>query len=314
MRGLWLESGTLELRGAIPVPAVMEGEAMVQVLRAGICATDLQLIAGYYPFTGVLGHEFVGRVVDGPDPLRGRRVVGEINASCGSCVHCAAGRPRHCSERTVLGIVGRHGAFADYLALPAANLHPVPDTLTDDAAIFVEPLAAALRIREQVELGPDDRVLIVGDGKLAQLVARGLAPSGCQLTVLGRHARKLALLRHLELEAVLEAPNRLFDVAVDCTGNAGGFAIARAALRPQGKLVLKSTYAGDLTVDASAIAVDEIEIIGSRCGPFGPAIDMLAAGLDVAPLIEARYVLGDAIAAFEHAGRRGALKVLVDID
>lgn len=363
MRGLWLEGGEARLRDDVPLPRPPEGEALVRVLRAGICNTDLELVRGYYPFTGVLGHEFVGVVEEvdgdsgaaarGPRPeLVGRRVVGEINAACGSCRECRAARPTHCADRTVLGIVGRDGAFAEYLLLPVENLHPVPDALSDDAAVFTEPLAAALEIREQVQVRPGDRVLLVGDGKLGQLVARVLALAGCELVAVGRHPRKLALMEATGARTV-RAPDaasgesirgdrsarhaggsdgvggdppqarelppgiepRSFDVAVECTGNPSGFALARAALRPRGTLVLKSTYAGALTLDASSVVVDELTLVGSRCGPFLPALRLLEAGLvDPTPLIDARYPLTEAEAALAHAARRGILKVLLEME
>ncbi|MDX1501464.1 MAG: alcohol dehydrogenase catalytic domain-containing protein [Thermoanaerobaculia bacterium] len=317
MIGVWLEQRRLSLREDLPEPAPGEDEAVVRVTLAGICNTDLELVRGYYPFTGVPGHEFVGVVDAGPPELLGRRVVGEINArppGCG-CEACRAGRTTHCERRTVLGIVGRDGAFAQRLALPAENLHPVPDGVPDEAAVFVEPLAAALRIREQIDVEPDDRVLVVGDGKLGQLIARALAATGCRLTVAGRHEAKLAPLRRLGIAAV--AASELdragpFDVAVDAAGNPGGFDLARRALRPGGTLVMKSTYAGRLELDASSLVVDEITVVGSRCGPFSPALELLARGeLDPRPLISARYPLSEALAALDHAAQRGALKVLL---
>ena len=194
MQGVWLEAGHLTSRDDLPVPEPGEGEALVRVALAGICGTDLELVKGYMPFAGIPGHEFVGIVERGPEAILGRRVVGEINASCGRCPACRAGRRNHCPGRTVLGIAGRHGSFAEYLTLPAGNLHPVPEAVPDEAAVFTEPLAAALRIGEQIRIRPEDRVLVVGDGRLGQLVARTLALTGCDLTVAGRHERKMDLL------------------------------------------------------------------------------------------------------------------------
>jgi threonine dehydrogenase-like Zn-dependent dehydrogenase len=307
----------LRLRDDVPKPVPPDEEALIRVLRAGICNTDLELVRGYYPFTGILGHEFVGVVEYGPDALLGRRVVGEINAVCGGCGACRAGRPTHCERRTVLGIVKRHGAFAEYLTLPIANLHVVPDSLSTDAATFTEPLAAALEIQEQVAIRPGDRVLVVGDGKLGQLTAQTLALTGCDLLVVGRHAAKLGLLseRGIPTGAVEAVRPSSYDIAVECTGNPEGFALAITALRPRGTLVMKSTYAGALTLDASAIVVHEITLVGSRCGPFAPALGLLEAGrVDVEPMIHARYPLGDGLRGFEEAARSGVLKVLLSAE
>ncbi|UKO98401.1 MDR/zinc-dependent alcohol dehydrogenase-like family protein [Nostoc sp. UHCC 0870] len=316
MKGLWLENNQLQLRTDIQIPEPPAGEALVRVLRAGICNTDLELLRGYYPYTGVLGHEFVGLVEQGPKHLVNQRVVGEINAVCGHCRFCRRGQPTHCENRTVLGIVNRHGAFADYLCLPVENLHPVPENVPTDIATFTEPLAAALEIQQQVSICADDRVLVVGDGKLGQLVAQTLALTGCQLLVVGRHQDKLANLeaRGIKTGLVDTVTDRTFDISVECTGNPEGFAIARRALRPRGTLVLKSTYAGNLSFDASALVVDEITLIGSRCGPFPAALDLLAAEkVDVKPLIHASYPLNEALEAFAQAQRRGVLKVLLEI-
>ena len=255
-------------------------------------------------------------VEDGPAALVGKRVVGEINAVCGMCRACVAGRRTHCERRSVLGIVGRDGAFAEYLLLPIENLHRVPESVSTDAAVFTEPLAAALEIQQQVAIGPADRVLVVGDGKLGQLVAQTLALTGCALCVVGRHEAKLGLLRERGIETMREdgVDRGSFDVAVECTGNPEGFNAARRALRPRGTLVLKSTYAGALTLDASAVVVNELTLVGSRCGPFTPALDLLSGGrVSVEPLIHARYPLARAMRAFEHAQRPGVLKVLVDV-
>jgi threonine dehydrogenase-like Zn-dependent dehydrogenase len=317
MRALWLEDQSLRLRDDVPPPAPPPGEALVRVLLAGVCNTDLELVNGYYPFTGVPGHEFVGRVERSPDrpELDGRRVVGEINASCGACAACGAGRPTHCENRSVLGIAKRNGAFAEYLALPAANLHPVPDSLPDEAAVFAEPTAAALEVRQQVRIGPGDRVVVIGTGKLGSLVAQGLASAGCDIVVAGRHPRSLAILASFGLKTSLVADlqSRSADVAVECTGNPEGLALARKAVRPRGTIVLKSTYRGETTLNLSSIVVDEVTLVGSRCGPFAPALEALAEGaIRTAPLVEARYPLSQVLGAFEHAARPGALKVLVE--
>lgn len=312
MRALWLENRDLRLREDLPAPTP-DGEAIVRVTLAGICNTDVELLRGYYPHTGIPGHEFVGVVEHGPAELVGRRVVGEINATCGACEACRGGRPTHCERRTVLGLSGRHGAFAELLALPAANLHRVPGAVVDEEAVFTEPLAAALQVQAQVPIAAADRVLVVGDGKLGQLVAQTLAVTGCRLLVVGRHAAKLTLLAARGIEtATALPPDRRFDVAVECTGRPSGFAAARTALRPRGTLVLKSTYAGDLTLDASGLVVDEITVVGSRCGPFAPALRLLASrAVDVRPLVHAVFPLERALDAFAEAQRPGVLKVLL---
>jgi threonine dehydrogenase-like Zn-dependent dehydrogenase len=315
MKGLWLEKNQLQLRTDIPVPEPPEGEALVRVLCAGICNTDLELKRGYYPYTGILGHEFVGVVEQGPENLMNQRVVGEINAVCGHCRFCRTGQPTHCENRTVLGIVNRNGAFADYLCLPVENLHRVPDHIPTEVATFTEPLAAALEIQQQVVLHPHNRVLVVGDGKLGQLVAQTLALTECDLLVVGRHQDKLANLEARGIKTGLaDAIAGTFDIAVECTGNPEGFALARRSLRPRGTLVLKSTYAGNLSLDVSSLVVDEITLIGSRCGPFPAALELLAeARVDVKPLIHAHYSLKQGLAAFEDAQSKGSLKVLLDV-
>jgi len=313
VRALWLENRQLRLRDDVARPPSSD-EAVIRLILAGICNTDLELVRGYYPFTGVPGHEFVGVVEEGPANLVGKRVTGEINAICGACPSCLAGRSSHCLNRTVLGIVNRNGAFADYLSLPSRNLYVVPDGIMDDEAVFTEPLAAAIRIQEQVNISGNDRVLVVGDGKLGLLVAQTVALTGCALTVVGRHRSKLEL---LEARGITTASGDSiikgsFDIAIECTGNAQGFTLARNSLRPRGTLVMKSTYAGDLTFNASDAVVDEITLIGSRCGPFAPAIELLRSGrVEVKPMIHATYPLSDALAAFEYATRPGVLKVLL---
>ncbi len=316
MKGLWLADQQLHLRHDLPIPEPIAGEALVRVLQAGICNTDLELLRGYYPYAGVLGHEFVGMVEKGPEHLLGKRVVGEINATCGHCRFCLSNNSTHCENRTVLGIVNRDGAFADYLCLPERNLYPVPDSVSTDAATFTEPLAAALEIQQQVPLQGSDRVLVIGDGKLGQLVAQTLALTGCDLLAVGRHPEKLANLeaRGIKTGFADAVQDRIFDVSVECTGNPEGFAIALRALRPRGTLVLKSTYAGKLSIDASALVVDEITLVGSRCGPFPDALKLLAEHkVDISPLIQARYPLSEGLNAFAHAQRKGILKVLLAI-
>lgn len=314
MKALWLENKQLSLKDNLPIPQPPEGEALIKVLQAGICNTDLELLRGYYPYTGILGHEFVGRVEKGPENLINRAVVGEINVACGECRFCKSGQPTHCENRTVLGIVNRHGAFAEYLTLPIKNLYVVPENVSLDEATFTEPVAAALEIQEQVKITPNEKVLVVGDGKLGQLVAQTLALTGCDLLVIGRHSDKLANLesRGIKVGFADVLKERSFDIAVECTGNPEGFSIARSALRPRGILVLKSTYAANLNLDISGIVVDEITLIGSRCGPFQKAIDLLAQkAINVKSLIQHRYPLEEAISAFESAGKRGVLKVLL---
>ncbi len=330
MIGVWLEDGRVAVRDDLPVPRPGADEARIRVLAAGICGTDLELLRGYRPFRGVPGHEFVGRVEEGPAEWLGWRVVGEINVTCRSrargvvspagpgdptpCRACAAGRPTHCERRAVMGIDGRDGAFAEHLVLPVGNLHRVPDAISDGAAALVEPLAAAFRILEQIEVHASDRVLVVGPGRLGRLVARVLHTTGCDLTVAGRSRPALERIEARGTRGV-HAPDvrrASFDVAIDCTGEAGGFAVARAALRPAGTLVLKSTYAGELTLDASALAVDEITLLGSRCGPFPTAIEALVSRrVEVDDLIDDRVPLVDAVRAFGRAAEPGTPKVLL---
>jgi len=313
-------------------PVRLPGEALVRVRLAGICNTDLELVRGYLSFRGVLGHEFVGEVVQASDPVWvGRRVVGDINAACGECDTCRAGRHTHCPNRTTLGISHRDGAFADYLLLPQANLYPVPEAVPDEKAVFVEPLAAACEILEQVATCPTERVLILGDGKLGLLVAAVLRLTGADLMIIGRHAAKLSIAEswgipvHMMEQGAQHgafassgnppAGIELFDTVIECTGSPAGFAQARRLVRPRGTLVLKSTYHGDLRVDMSGLVVDEIKLVGSRCGPFAPALRMLEMGLiDPTPLISGAFSFSEGQAAFDHAIEPGVLKVLLRPD
>lgn len=318
---IWLEDRKLSLRQDMPVPQPGPGHALIKLRLAGICSTDLELVRGYYPFTGIPGHEFVGEVVDVPgDPAAaaiwaGKRVVGEINLACGKCEACLNGRPTHCERRTVLGIIGHFGVFAGYLSLPVENLHAVPDSVPDEAAVFTEPLAAALEIQQQVAIRPTDRVLVVGAGRLGLLVAQSLALTGCNLSVAVRRDSQRSLLDSWNIHTLEESeiPAGRMDVVVDATGSPAGFTLARRALRPRGILVLKSTYAGDMPVNFSSLVVDEITLVGSRCGPFAPALGMLASRrVDPLPMVQARYTLREGIQAFECASRPGTLKVLLE--
>ena len=305
----------LRLVKSYPEPSPALGEVRIRTVLAGICNTDLEIVRGYTGFHGVLGHEFVGVVEEADDPAwQGRRVVGEINAACGNCPTCRAGRPTHCPNGTTLGINGRDGVLAEYFCLPAENLHLVPDAVPDEVAIFTEPLAAACEILEQVHVQPTDRVILLGDGKLGLLVAQTLALTGCELTVVGRHPDKLAMLANRGIATQVEGAGLegRADVVVECTGQPEGFLAARKMVRPRGTVVLKSTYHGEIQADLSRIVVDEVTLVGSRCGPFAPALRLLAQQLvDVTPMIEAEYRLADALAAFEHAARRGTLKILI---
>lgn len=313
----------LAVRSDYPRPQAHGNEALLRVRLAGVCATDIELLRGYKGgFRGVLGHEFVGEVVHAPaDPSwEGRRVVGEINVGCGECSLCRRGLGKHCRQRTSLGIIGRDGVFAEYTLLPVENLHAVPDPVPDEAAVFAEPLAAAYELLEQAAIGPGMRVTVLGDGRLGLLCAFVLAQTGCDLTVVGRTPEKLALLAATRTRAVLSTPAALdalaadpADIVVDATGARDGFFTALRLVRPLGTLMLKSTFADRVQeFDLSHLVVDEITIIGSRCGPFAPALAALASGaIDPRPLIHAEYSLDEAAEAIAHANAKGVLKVLI---
>lgn len=288
-------------------------EALVRVSLAGICRTDLEIVRGYMGFEGTLGHEFVGVVEDHDDPSWvGRRVCGDINLACGGCARCGSGEEHHCPRRTVLGIVGKDGAFAEHLTLPARNLVPVPDHVSDEAAVFAEPLAAAFEILEQVPITAQTRALVLGDGRLGLLCALTLATTGCDLTLSGRHQRKLAIAAAAGVRTTIGAPAADFDVVVEATGSPAGLAEAIDRVRPRGALVLKSTFAGRPEVDTNRLVIDEIRVVGSRCGPMPRAVSALASGaVDPTPLIDARLPLTQGVAAMARAGAPGVLKVLL---
>ena len=315
MKALRVQKKRLSLRNIDkPEPA---GEALVRVLLSGICNTDLEIARGYAGFAGTLGHEFVGVVEETSDKqLIGKRVVGEINAGCGRCHLCRGGDPRHCASRTVLGIVGRDGAHAEFLRLPLVNLVPVPANIADEHAVFTEPLAAACGILERVSIATTDRVAVIGDGKLGLLSAQVVALTGAETGLIGKHSNKLkiAARRGIETLTVKQAAKRFreFDVVVEASGSESGFALALNLLKPKGKLVLKSTFHGATEVEASRVVVDEISIIGSRCGRFTPAIDLLKKNaIDVDSLISEEYPLSEGVHAMSRAAAKGVMKVLL---
>ncbi len=317
MLGLWLESGRIGLRRDLGRPEPGPGEALLRLRLAGVCSTDLELVRGYYPFRGILGHEFVADVVSSPDDpaWEGRRVVGEINAACSECrSSCRQGPTRHCPQRTVLGIVNRDGCFAEYLTLPIANLLEVPESLEDQAAVFTEPLAAALQITQQVQIQPDSRVLVIGAGRLGQLIARVLALTGCRLCVSVRHAGQRERLERLGIECLQsdEIAAASMDVVIDAAGSPCGLDDALKAVRPCGAVVLKSTYASRHSIDFSRVVVDEVRLIGSRCGPFAPALRLMeSARIDPRDLIQDRVSMDSAPSALERARQPGYLKALI---
>lgn len=314
MKALYLQD-QLELK-EIETPSPDSRSALIKVKMAGICNTDLEIVKGYMGFRGVPGHEFVGRVERAADSKWvGKTVAGEINLGCGRCDYCLKGLSRHCPNRSVLGILHHHGAFAEYMTLPVGNLHPIPEGLSDRQAVFVEPVAAALEILEQLHIEPNHRVALIGDGKLGLLISQVLRLTGCQVLLIGKHARKLDLARHWGVDTVLlsELPEQKFDVVVEASGAASGVATAMQLVRPRGTIVLKSTYHGNLELDAAPIVINEVQVLGSRCGPFAAAIRILKQGsVDVESLIDQIYPFDQALQAFEHAGQKGSLKILLD--
>ncbi len=311
MRGVFCDEKGPRLRVDLPEPKANTSEVILRVRMVGICDTDLQLARGYMNFRGVLGHEFVA------ENDAGRRVTAEINDACHQCPTCRAGRPGHCPHRTVLGILGRDGAMADLVRVPVRNLHVIPEAIEDIEAVFIEPLAAAFRIPEQVELGPAVALAIVGDGKLGLLSAWVARLSGARVTLFGRHPSKLALagegiVTHTSDHS--EALAKSFDVVVDCTGSDSGLATALKLVRPCGTVVLKTTVAGQYTIDLATIVIDEIRVVGSRCGPFPRAIAALESRqIDVRPLIGSVFDLDDAEEAFRAAALKGARKILMTV-
>lgn len=318
MKALRFIDGKLSLE-EVPTPEAA-GETLVRVVKSGICNTDLEIVRGYAGFSGTIGHEFVGVVETSDDDpsLVGKRVVGEINAGCGVCRLCVEGDPRHCTDRTVLGIAGRQGAHAEYLSLPARNLLEVPDAVSDDEAVFTEPLAAALGIKEQVEIRSGTRVAVIGDGKLGLLCALGAGLSSDEVTMVGKHREKADIAVAAGINAVMREKisslGRDFDVVIEASGSESGFADAMSLVKPRGKIVLKSTFHGTPRWEAWKIVVDEITVVGSRCGRFSDALQALRdRRVDVTKLITQRFSLSEGESAMTRAGEKGVLKVLLEM-
>jgi threonine dehydrogenase-like Zn-dependent dehydrogenase len=326
MKALRYENKSLSV-SEVPRP-LANGEALVRVTLSGICNTDLEIAQGYAGFEGTIGHEFIGLIEEvrpaaslpasrqAASLSYGQRVVGEINAGCGACALCRAGDPRHCPNRTVLGIVGRDGAHAEFLTLPIDNLLPVPDDISDTCAVFTEPLAAACGILERASITEDTRVAVIGDGKLGLLCAQVIATTGAPVVLIGKHPNKLKIAerRGIETMTVDKAGSRKrqFDVAVEASGSASGFGLALDLLHPRGVLVLKSTFHGSMEVETARVVVDEISVVGSRCGRFAPALELLKTGaVDVESLISEEFRLADGLQAMRRAAEPGVMKVLL---
>lgn len=315
MKALVLQKEGLFYTEELPKPCPAAGEALIKVTYAGVCNTDLEMTRGYKGgFRGVLGHEFVGVVAEcAEQSYIGRRVVGEINIGCGKCSLCLGGCANHCRERTVPGIVGKDGVFAEYFTLPTKNLHFVPDNVVDLTAVFAEPLAVALEILQQVHIRPTDCVAVVGDGKLGQLIAQVLSLTGCNLTVFGKHPEKLSRLTG-RAKTVLSAgytAEPIFDAVVECTGSSDGFAFSSRLVKPRGRLLLKSTFAGQQAVIGSEWVVNEMTLTGSRCGPFDAALRLMQRRLvEVEPLIDGIYSLAEWRAVFpEYRGMKAIFQL-----
>ncbi len=314
MKAIFWDGDAVTLDSSYLPPVPDQSTAIVKVHLAGICSTDLQIFKGYMKFRGVPGHEFVGSVSHGPKEWSGKRVVGEINFGCGNCEFCARDLTRHCPNRTVMGILNADGAFAEYVAVPVENLHPVPGSISDEQAVFTEPLAAAFEILRQIQISTGDEILILGDGNLGNLCAQVLRLTGAKVTVLGKHRDKLELIKRAGVRTMLlnDWKPRLLDVVVEATGSAVGLELAISAVRPRGTLVLKSTIAGAHQVSLAPLVINEINLVGSRCGVFPDALEALAVNhVSVAPLIEQVYPLEHGIEAIQHAERHGARKILL---
>lgn len=307
MKGLYFDGEKAVYREDLPKPVCKEGESLIRILMAAVCSTDREVLKGYRPnFRGVMGHEFVGVVEESEDKsLIGHRVVGELNAGCGHCLYCRTGREKHCPDRKVIGMEGKDGCFAEYMTLQTHLIHRVPDELPTERAIFTEPLAAAFEITSQVHVSPDTKVAVLGDGRLSLMIAQVLNLTGTDLTVIGKHPEKLEKFSPFA-KTVTEA-DETFEIIVDATGAESGLQLAKNLIRRQGTIILKSTYAGTANVDMSYFVVNEITIKGSRCGPFEPALRMLAQKRIVLPEIEL-FDLRDHEKAFAYRGFKAGFR------
>ncbi len=317
MKALVFKDGKLQFCSDEPEPVVMPETVLIEVEYAGICSTDLEIIKGYMGFEGIPGHEFIGRVLKGPAELIGKRVTAEINCVCGKCNMCRSGLSTHCLNRQTIGIFEHNGAFAERIVVPLANVHIIPEELSIEQAIFIEPLAAAFQICHQIDINQCDKVAIIGDGRLGLLVAQAIGSKASKqnLTVVGKHQDKLSFLKKLGFRVALleDLPiTQQWDIVIDCSGKASGFETAIGMLRPRGHLILKSTFVPDKTIDLSPVVINELQIIGSRCGPFKDAIEALLAGQVITSgLITGRYDLEDGLKAFAAASSPEHIKVII---
>ena len=314
MKAVVFEGTRLTVRDAAP-PELRSGWALLRVRVTGICRTDIEITRGYMNFSGILGHEFMATVADCEDEdWIDRRVVGEINVGCGECAWCRSGLARHCPHRSTLGISHLDGCMAEYVQLPVGNLHHVPDALADDEAVFTEPLAAAFEILDQVPVQKDSRCIVVGDGKLGILCAWALSTVSSDVTLIGRHPEKLARAEWNHVRTATSKDLPAADIVVEATGRPDGFGVSLGLCKPRGVLVLKSTIASRADINLTPVVVNEITMIGSRCGRFERALAaMVRHHFPVTRLISARYPLEQAVEAFRHAEQPGTLKVLLDI-
>jgi threonine dehydrogenase-like Zn-dependent dehydrogenase len=331
MKALVFRNG-LHYQTDYPLPKPHEKEALIRITRAGICNTDIEIIKSYMSFSGIPGHEFTGIVEECEEKnLIGKRVVGEINIGCNKCSYCRKKMQNHCPDRSVLGILNKDGAFAEYITLPVGNLHLIPDSISDEEAVFVEPLAAAFEILRQVSISSSDEVCVLGDGKLGLLAGQVLASTACNLVVAGKHKEKLSILEEMGIKTELVSTDTAgeihrssrqredgggqFDIVIDCTGSPLGIKSALHMVRPGGKIILKTTVAESVPLDVNQFVIREVTLIGSRCGPFPPAINAIETKkVDLSGLVSGTYALEDGIKAIEFASRRGVLKVILRLD
>ncbi|MBU1627809.1 alcohol dehydrogenase catalytic domain-containing protein [bacterium] len=314
MRALIFNGEKLEFKTDYPKPKPNDDEVLIKVYKAGICNTDIEIKKGYMGFTGVLGHEFMGVVEQSCNKvIIEKRVVSEINCSCGVCHYCISGLSNHCPTRSVIGIFNKDGAFADYICVPEKNIHFLPDSITEEQAVFVELLAACFNVSQRVHIKPEDDVVILGDGKLGTLMARVIRLLCCNLTLVGLSPQKLERSSRLGIKTTLVKDFKAkVSIVIECTGTPDGLTLAKNLIKPKGKIIQKSTFASSYNINISSYVVDEIELIGSRCGPFAPAIRAIQSGLvGVDDLIDSTYSFDDALNAFKRAEDKDAMKVIM---